>query len=160
MASIKTLYISPQHQVQKVDPSKRGTAPTIDFYVNGKFDCYIEIVKDSSLLTEHFEKFESVGGMYASTKKKEKNKEYFVLDIKLSESKPYPILPKYKNRLYTFVKSKNALYHGDRLVKSNVSKALPAYCEFSSSSSFSRILSSCRDQMMPRLSRILRYAVI
>ena len=73
IASIKSFYISPQHKVPKVDPSKRGTSPTIDFYVNGNIDCYIEIVKDSSLLKSHFEKFESVKGMYALRKNKQSN---------------------------------------------------------------------------------------
>lgn len=153
MASIKNLYISPQHNVPKVDPSKRGTAPTIDFYVNGNIDCYIEIVKNSSMLEEHFEKFESVDGMYALRN----NKEYVILDIQLTESKPYPITPKYKNRLYTFVKSKNALYCGGDIVKHNVSKFLPAYHKISSSPPLSRNL--CY-QIIPSLSRILRRAVI
>ena len=159
MASIKSLFISPQqqHNVPKVDPSKRGTAPTIDFYVNGNIDCYIEIVKNSSILKEHFEKFESVDGMYALRK----NKEYVILDIQLTESKPYPITPKYKNRLYTFIKSKNALYCGDTVVKSNVSKFLPAYREFSSSPPlFAELSRNLCYQIIPSLSRILRRAVI
>ena len=153
IASIKSLYISPQHKVPKVDSSKRGTAPTIDVYVNGNIDCYVEIVKDSSLLKNHFEKFESVKDMYASRK----NKQYVILDIKLAEFEPALVASNYKNCLYTFVKSKNSLFHGDKLIKSNVSKFLPAYREFSSTSSVSKNL--CY-QMIPSLSRILRRAVI
>ena len=91
--------------------------------------------------------------MYSSRK----NKRYVILDIKLNGSEPALIASNYKNRLYTFVKSKNSLFLGNNLIKSNVSKFLPAYREFSSTPSLSKNL--CY-QMMPSLSRILRRAVI
>ena len=137
IASIKSVFISPQHILPKHNPSASGASPNVDFYVNGNVDCYLEIVRDSSLIENHFQKFEE-GVAYALRK----GKNYVVLDINLSGSKPSEIAEKYKSRLYTFVRSRNALFHGDKQIKSNVSSFLRNhnYRQFSTmpSSSFIR----------------------
>lgn len=104
--------ISPQHAL----PTKlRGHPPTIDLYINEKFDVYVEIIKNGSLLLEHFNRF--LSGSY-------KNIERFIL-INFDFTRTSPLIPKldpniynkYKDRHYTFTISNRKLWIGREEVK-------------------------------------------
>ncbi len=63
LSGIEGLYVSPQTQV--VSESRSGTKkPTIDFYLNGKLDTYLEFVRNGSLLKLHCDK--SKDGLFKS----------------------------------------------------------------------------------------------
>jgi hypothetical protein len=118
------LYVSPQTKVIERMESTRGSKPTIDFFLNGKLTTYLELTRDGLDLKKHFDKFESPVGKYYAHRKN-----YAILDFVLSKSTPSQVPKEYdteeiKKRMYSFVKSRNALYLGDKLIRHGVSKYL------------------------------------
>jgi hypothetical protein len=121
---IDHLYIAPQIQVIDGNERTRGSKPTIDFYLNGKLNRYLELTRDGLDLKKHFDKFESPVGKYYAHRKN-----YVILDFVLSKPNPSQVPKEYdteeiKKRMYSFVKSENALYLGDKLIRHGVSKYL------------------------------------
>jgi hypothetical protein len=70
IAEIEGLYVSPQHIVsgEAGEAGRGGQLPTIDYFVNGKHNTFIELVRDSSKLAEHFDKFELDGAAPGQSK--------------------------------------------------------------------------------------------
>ena len=138
IAGIEGLYVSPQHIVSREagEAGRKGQLPTIDYFVNGKHNTFIELVKDSSKLAEHFDKFELDGA--APGQKSEHAGKYYqyrdnyvILDLVLGNAKPTPIPKKHAkaalSKYYSFVAATNTLYHAGRVVKENVSSRLPQH---------------------------------
>jgi hypothetical protein len=127
LAECKTLSIAPQTPIEK-ESVKPGPNPTIDFFLNGRLNMYLELTKDSSKLKHHFDKFET--GVYRGIKN------YAILDIVIKGDEPKELPPKYSHlndKYFSFVKQKNALYHNGKLVRSNVSTRLKSPRYFSTS---------------------------
>jgi hypothetical protein len=121
---IDHLYIAPQIQVIDGNKRTRGSKPTIDFYFNEKLNRYLELTRNGLDLKKHFDKFESPEGKYYAHRKN-----YVILDFVLSKPNPSQVPKEYdteeiKKRMYSFVKSKNALYLGNKLIRHGVSKYL------------------------------------
>jgi hypothetical protein len=121
---IDHLYIAPQTQVIDGNERTRGSKPTIDFYFNGKLNRYLELTRNGLDLKKHFDKFESPEGKYYAHRKN-----YAILDFALSKPNPSQVPKEYdteemNKRMYSFVKSDNALYLGDKLIRHGVSKYL------------------------------------
>ena len=53
------LYISPEHKIVKKDISSAGCPPCVDFYINGKLDMFLEVIRNGNE-TEVKNHFESV----------------------------------------------------------------------------------------------------
>ena len=120
MAAIPEIYISPQHVITESSLGKKGAKPTVDFYINGELDTYIELVRDSSLLDDHFKRFDKgLNGKYGVCDN------YIILDIVLTKDAPAKVAKEYENHHLTYVKSHNALYRGQKLIKSSVIASLP-----------------------------------
>jgi hypothetical protein len=138
IAGIKGLYVSPQHVVPREagEARRRGQLPTIDYFLNGKHNTFIELVRDSSKLAEHFDKFE-LDGAAPGQKSKHAGKyyqyrdNYVILDLVLSKAQPTPIPEKHAkaalSKYYSFVAATNTLYLAGRVVKENVSSRLPQH---------------------------------
>ena len=83
---------------------------------------YLDLTLDGINLDKHFDKFENPTGVYRTHKHN-----YAILDISISRQEPAPLPPAYtglEGKLYTFVKSQNALYKGNKMIQSNVSRFL------------------------------------
>lgn len=100
--------------------------PLIDFYFNGRVNLGVELVLNENAggVQEHLQRFDDKyirfkdnGVVFHIQTKKEEP----VLDMK----PPYDT-EMAKNRVYTFVKKRNALYQGSNLVQSNVVRCLPS----------------------------------
>jgi hypothetical protein len=114
MKLIEGLFVVPQKQIPKSVPTC-GKSPTVDFYLNGKLDTYLELVRNGSLLEKHFDRFEQEEGAYYSKKHR-----YAILDLELDKYQPNEIPIKYKaisGKYWCFVKPMNCLYHGGKLVE-------------------------------------------
>ena len=142
------LLISPQTQVI-IDKSeiRRGCKPTVDFFFNGRLNTYLELTRNRLELEKHFDKFEIPGGNYYIHRDN-----YAILDFDLSSKPPNEKMPaKYKGKglekiMYSFVLRENALYVGNKMAHSNVSKFLKS--------------SSPRDmgkRMFTTFSKLIRY---
>ena len=132
IAGIAGLYISPQHIVDK-QKSSSGQAPTIDNFVNGVHNKFIEMVSDGSELWNHFAKFllDSMPNAGKKYKDAGRYREYcdnfVILDIVLTNEVPREIPDEFKfavDKYYSFVKSTNTLYHAGKVVKTGVSIGL------------------------------------
>ncbi len=144
-ASIDQLFVSPQHKVtgRQDLPVTRGQKLTIDYYINGKIDTYVELMRDGSAgdLEKHADKFELKG--VVARKKRDNNspivfkaagaynhvhQDNCVLLNIMSVGSPVEMPVNYegvRHRCYTFVKDHNALYKGSTLLRRNVSQYLP-----------------------------------
>ena len=122
MASIKQLNVRTQVRVSS-SRRKVGHPPTIDFYLNGRLGCYLEVVRNGHKLEEHFDRFESVEGSYHRHVN-----EYGVLNIELLNEGEPKVPPRLsdavRNKLFTFVMPLNTLYRNKRVVATNVSPHL------------------------------------
>lgn len=137
IAGIEGLYVSPQHIVSREagEAGGKGQLPTIDYFVNGKHNTFIELVKDSSKLAEHFDKFELDGAAPGQNSKHagkyyQYRDNYVILDLVLGKAKPTSIPrqhAKAQSKYYSFVAATNTLYHAGRVVKENVSSRLPQH---------------------------------
>ena len=132
IAGIEGLYVSPQHIVSREagEAGRKVQMLTIDYFVNGKHNTFIELVKDSSKLAERFDKFEL--DRAASGQKREHAGKYYqyrdnyvILDIVLSKAQPTPIPKAALSKYYSFVVATNTLYHAGYVVKENVSSRHP-----------------------------------
>jgi hypothetical protein len=117
----KYCLVSPQHAISKSElksdelktgGQKRGRPPCVDFYLNGRLNMYLELVKNSCLLEKHFDRF--ITGPYGS------KKPYAVLDINFKTDKPTVLTGQYaayNDVFYTYVVQTRALYRGNELFK-------------------------------------------
>jgi hypothetical protein len=121
LIEIPHLFVSPQTPVHehKVMQPKHGMRPTIDFYLNGRMNKYLELTRNGSNLKEHFDKFERQDGPYHEHKEK-----YVILDFQLQSDKPTSVPEEYqhcRNNFYCYVLMRNSLYKNGQLVKEKVS---------------------------------------
>ena len=138
IAGIEGLYVSPQHIVSREvgEAGRKVQMLTIDYFVKGKHNTFIELVKDSSKLAEHFDKFE-LDGATSGQKSEHAGKyyqyrdNYVILDIVLGKAQPTPIPKKHAkaalSKYYSFVAATNTLYHAGHVVKENVFSRLPQH---------------------------------
>eukprot|EP01039_Chlorochromonas_danica_P005780 gene5778-6365_t len=102
----KYCLVSPQHAVPKAQPTP-GRPPSVDYYLNGRLNMYLELVKNSSLLASHFDRF--LTGDYGM------KKPFAILDINFKTTAPRQLTGKYKtleNNYFTFVVQTRVLYRG------------------------------------------------
>jgi energy-coupling factor transporter ATP-binding protein EcfA2 len=121
-AAISNIYMHPQTQAT-IDKG-RGARPTTDFYVNGTLDTAFELARDcdSNAIEMKLKRFtEKVGGH----RQWENNFCILIFQLKKTAVDVPANCDKYKHRIYTFVKDKNALYRGNTEICKNVCKALP-----------------------------------
>lgn len=107
----KYCLVSPQHAIPKQQPSC-GHPPSVDYYLNGRVNMYLELVKNGSRLNEHFDRF--ISGDYGDSKP------FAILDINFTTKEPRELKGKYeeyKNVFYTYVVQTRELYHGMELFK-------------------------------------------
>ena len=110
-------YISHQHIILKLIKT-RGKEPAIDYFINSKINTYIELIRDSHNLEEHFDRFELKDGHYSTSKP------YAILDIICTDTVPAKLPQKYSklgHRYYSFVKQTNKLYQGSKVINECVS---------------------------------------
>jgi len=125
-AALGSLYLQPQSQIERVG---RGTNPTIDFFANGRLRTYIECAKNVSDLTGKLEKFIIPGKQYY---KKEILKRFVIFHFDLRAREPQTPLhlpelyPDYHDRIFTFVKTHNALFQGSKRIALNLVQDLPS----------------------------------
>lgn len=108
-----------------------GLQPTVDYYINGSINKCIELVRDSSNLKEHFDRFEKEDGDYRFYKDN-----YVIVDLVYKRDIPKKLPPAYSHlnpKYYSFVKASNTLYHGNIIVNKAVSNALPTHANRSMS---------------------------
>ncbi len=104
------LLVSPQH---RTDPE---TQAMVDYYINGKYNTFVELILDSNEVKRHFDKFE--GGEY----------NYVILDLRPYDTDKVAKFPPGKeDRFYTFFLRSNSLYKGATFLRGNVSKFLRNY---------------------------------
>ncbi len=110
LAKIPGIYLKPQVQVVKEERTA-GHLPCLDFYVNGKFDICIEIIKNTSKLESHIDRFEASGGAY-----KHFQNNYVILDFQMDKKPILSTLPKkyeyLAEKIFTFSYHENCLYKG------------------------------------------------
>ncbi len=123
LASLPHLYISPQTVVTR-SLKQPGQSPTIDFYLNGKLNMYLELTRDGSQIAAHFDKFEKEDGPYYKHRDR-----YAIIDFNF-ELKKEPVLPRQyahkSDSYYTFSINTNTLYRGRKVIKTGASRFLPA----------------------------------
>jgi hypothetical protein len=126
LLQIPGLFVSPQTPVivDKSADSKRGMHPTIDFYLNGRLNMYLELTRNGWNVKQHFDKFEMEDGPYRKQKKN-----YVILDFELKSHKPTLVPKEYVqcgDNFYCYVLMRNSLYKNGKLVKENVSHNIPS----------------------------------
>lgn len=102
----KYCLVSPQLAAPKAQPTS-GRPPSVDYYLNGRLNMYLELVKNSSLLESHFDRF--LTGEYGM------EKPFAILDINFKTTEPRELTGKYKtleNNYFTFVVQTQVLYRG------------------------------------------------
>ncbi len=128
--AVKNVYLTAQ-----TTPSERtegrGQSPTVDFYVNGRINAALELVRnaDSSMLCQKFDKFKVVqtigknAGKPGPYRQWERNA---VLNLELTRVQEPKLAANdgQNNRLWTFMKTTNTLFRGSRAVQHNVVRAL------------------------------------
>ena len=118
-SAISNVFVAPQLRTKNMDHKGSGPKPTIDFVFNGRANLGLELALNVNAegVREHLSRFDHYYIRY--------NKTGCVLHfmtvgdepvIKMKE--PYHTEAA-KNCVYTFVKSKNALFRGSTLVKAN-----------------------------------------
>lgn len=111
LCKYQRLYVSPQH---RTDSARRSM---IDYYINGKYNTFIELILDSGHVQHHFDKFED--GVYNN------KPSYVILDLQPCDTEEVAKFPPGKEDLfYTFFLQSNSLYKGKQLVRANVSQFL------------------------------------
>jgi hypothetical protein len=139
LAKIPELHIAPQTQFAKANPSSPGSNPAVDFFLNGRLNIYLELVRNGDKIEKHFDRFEDEDGAYHN---RQKGSDYAILDFNLLTTAPAAVPSKYQHvghKFYTFVKQRNELHRGPTLaelkesnliksviIKSNVSCNLPS----------------------------------
>jgi hypothetical protein len=123
LASIPNLYVSPQTVVPRKTSSSSGQQPTIDFYLNGRLNKYLELVRNGVDIGKHLDKFENTDGAYHRHRDN-----YVILDFELRKMEPKGLPAEYahlNNKYYCFVKQQNVLYKGKNIISIDVSNRLP-----------------------------------
>lgn len=116
----KYCLVSPQHAI-KISKPTRGRLPSVDYYLNGHVNMYLELVKNGSLLKEHFERF--ISGSYGL------EKPFAILDINFEATKPLKLTGKYKKfeaNFFTFVIKTRTLYKGSTPLSASAGDSLTA----------------------------------
>ena len=116
LSSIQGLYVCFQ---SRASTGSAGHPPTVDFYLNGRIDAYLEVVLNatSGSLAEHLNRFQK-GGAYSHLKNTT------LLNIDTFNARPR--MTGSHGSILTFVKQANSLFKGTQLLKSNVSFKLSA----------------------------------
>ncbi|RYY45245.1 MAG: AAA family ATPase [Chitinophagaceae bacterium] len=107
----KYCLVSPQHAISRSQATP-GRPPSVDYYLNGRLDMYLEVVKNGSLLEEHFDRF--ITGDYGV------KKPFAVLDINFKTEKPRDLKGKYaeyNKNFFTYVVHTRQLFRGMELFK-------------------------------------------
>ena len=85
-----------------------------DYFVNGKLNTFIELIRDSDDVVGHFDRFVKTGGAYFAQKKR-----FAVLDIVTNGNTPFKLpqsYEKYEDQFYTFIVTENELNKGSLVV--------------------------------------------
>jgi hypothetical protein len=123
---LPSIWLGPQIRTMFADHKGPGSKPLIDFCFNGHLDMGIELAlnEDDAGVQEHLARFDNNYKRY-----KNSGFVFHILTEKevpvVSMKTPYDTLEA-KNRVYTFVKKRNALFRGSGLIKENVVKSLPS----------------------------------
>ena len=108
LARLKSLHIAPSFQVD---------SGWIDYFLNGRINSYLELLRNGDRVQAHVDRFKK-GGTYESVGS---NGNYALLDIELKSLDPKSIELKIATpKFYTFVRMSNSLYLGSTLIKTNV----------------------------------------
>jgi len=108
----KYCLVLPQYAIPKAQPTL-GRPQSVDYYLNGRLNMFLELVINGSLLDKHFDRF--LTGSYGL------EKPYAILDINFKTTEPRQLNGKYKEleeNYYTYVVQTRALYRGMELFKS------------------------------------------
>lgn len=119
----KYCLVSRQHAIPKRQPTP-GRPPSVDYYLNGRLDMHLELVKNGNLLEEHFDRF--LSGAYGL------RKPFAVLDISFVTDKPRELSGKYavyNSVFYTYVVQTRELYRGTELFTCGSGTSLSAPSE-------------------------------
>ena len=84
----------------------------VDFYINGNFNIFVELILNSDHVKKHFDKFE----------KDYERDNFVILDIKATGTEPAKHPVEHEKRFYTFLKQSNSLWLGQKMIQKNVSK--------------------------------------
>jgi len=121
---VSNVWLAPQVRTLFSDHKGPGSKPLIDFCFNGRLNMGVELALnvDNAGVQEHLARFEKNYKRYKSNG--------FIFHILteretpvVSMKAPYDTLEA-KNRVYTFIKKKNALFRGEVLIRENVVKSL------------------------------------
>ena len=107
----KYCLVSPQHAISKDHPTA-GRPPSVDFYLNGRLNMFLELVKNGSLLGQHFDRF--ISGSYGV------EKPFAILDINFKTDKPRELPEMYKEfeeKYFTYVVQTRQLFRGAKLFR-------------------------------------------
>jgi hypothetical protein len=111
------LYVSPQHIIPKAIKTS-GPEPCVDYFINGNFNIFIELIKDGTTATiaEHLQRFTASNGKYSAIKGN-----FVLLDFQITAKK---VELTNNDKIFTFVKKTNTLYRGRKIIKKDVSPFL------------------------------------
>ena len=128
-STLRNVWVAPQVRTKNLDYTAhtgRAARGAIDYIFNGRLDLGIELAlsQNATGVREHLERFDKNYERYEKTGVvlhfQTKNEDP-IIDL----TAPYDTA-KAKERIYTFLKEKNALYRGNTLVRSNVVRYLPS----------------------------------
>ena len=116
-----------QVRTKNLDHAKRGAKPTIDFLFNGRVNLLgVELTLNDDVkgVDEHLKRFSDNYKCFSET-----GVVFHIVTLPDKKEDKNPVIPStlsddWKNRIYTFVKTKNALYRGSTLIRSNVVNSL------------------------------------
>lgn len=144
LARLKSLHIAPSFQVD---------SGWIDYFLNGRINSYLELLRNGDRVQAHVDRFKK-GGTYESVGS---NGNYALLDIELKSLDPKSIELKIATpKFYTFVRMSNSLYLGSTLIKTNVASIPSPNIPINSSikkRSFTTFKSTINKKLFVKLSR-------
>jgi hypothetical protein len=125
-SALCNVFVAPQVRTKYLDHKGPGPKPTIDFLFNGRLNIGIELALNLKAdgIRDHLARFDDYYFRY----KKTGHVLHFMTegdDPVIAMKEPYNT-DEAKDCVYTFVKKRNALFRGSRLVQSNVVRLLPS----------------------------------
>jgi hypothetical protein len=92
LKSIPGVYVSPQYCIKAESVplqqgiGKAGHPPTVDFYINGKINTFVEVIRNGSNLDKHISRFDKDGRYYQ--RMMDFKSDYVIFDIDLEKEVP------------------------------------------------------------------------
>ncbi len=120
ITKLKDIFVKPEVQIYKPGKKYRGHLPCVDFYIDGRFDMCIELVRNGDKLNEHVERFELPTGAYYHFRNN-----YVIVNFQIIDEGPVlsNLLEKYEkisNNIFTYMVSERALYRGRNKIFQNL----------------------------------------